>query len=40
MAAAPDQGVQMTALCMVVNKARVVRFDDNVRHVAVAEETR
>ena len=23
--------------CVVVNEARVVRFDDNVRHVAVAE---
>ncbi len=37
MAAARDTGVQMTA---VVNKARVNRFDDNVRHVAVAEETK
>ena len=23
--------------CVVVNELRVVRFDDNVRHVAVAE---
>ena len=36
MAAAPRYGGADDG-CVVVNKARVVRFDDNVRHVAVAE---
>ena len=36
MAAAPRSGGADNG-CVVVNEARVVRFDDNVRHVAVAE---
>ena len=36
MAAAPRYGGADDG-CVVVNEARVVRFDDNVRHVAVAE---
>ena len=36
MAAAPRCGGADDG-CVVVNEARVVRFDDNVRHVAVAE---
>ena len=36
MAAAPRCGGADDG-CAVVNEARVVRFDDNVRHVAVAE---
>jgi L-arabinose isomerase len=36
MAAAPRYGGADDG-CVVVNEARVVRFDDNVRHGAVAE---
>ena len=36
MAAVPRYGGTDEG-CVVVNELRVVRFDDNVRHVAVAE---